>query len=134
MKIAKRHRATLERGALLSEVLLALSLVVAVVVLIAGVFPYSYTVDQKAWRKSSAQRLVGSTIEQIRGQAFEDIASSSATVMVEQVPFKVDVTVSDTTPHPVKSKTVHCTVSWNSPQGQESFAQETRVAKFYRTP
>lgn len=130
----KRYQAKLESGALLSEVLLALALVIAVVVMIAGIFPYSYRVDQKAWRKSSAQRLLGSTIEQIRGQAFEEVASSSNTVMVEQVPFRVNVTVSDTTPEPVKSKTVHCTVTWDSSQGEESFAQETRVAKFYRAP
>lgn len=116
----------------MAEVLLALSLVIAVVVLIAGIFPYSYQVDQKAWQKSSAQRLAASELERLRAADFDSLAGSSNTVRVEQVPFVVTTTVTNTTPPPVKAKNVVCQVEWRTPNGTEKYIQETRIVKLYR--
>ncbi|MCA9780095.1 MAG: hypothetical protein KC800_25385 [Candidatus Eremiobacteraeota bacterium] len=121
-----------QRGLSLAEIILCLSLVVAVLVLIAGIFPFSYNVDQKAWRMGSAQRIASSTLERLRGQEFDTLASGFAVVKVEQVPFEVTVTVTDSTPDPVKSKNVVCEVAWDTKNGRERYLQETRIADFHR--
>ena len=126
------RRLSLDRGLSLAEIILCLSLVVAVLVLIAGIFPFSYKVDQKAWKLSSAQRIASSTLERLRGQEFDTLAGGFAVVQVEQVPFEVTVTVSDSTPPPVKSKSVICEVQWETKNGRETYLQETRIADFYR--
>ena len=127
MGSSARHR----RGLSLAEIILCLSLVVGTVVLIAGLFPFSYQADQKAWKKSSAQRIAASTIERMRGEDFDTISSGFAIVKVEQTPFEVTITVADSTPPPVKSKSVICEVAWRTPTGPERYLQETRIADFH---
>lgn len=100
--------------------------------LVAGVFPFSYQADQKAWKKSSAQRIASSTIERMRGEEFDSLASGFALVQVENVPYEVTVVVTDSSPEPVKAKNVVCEVVWRTRTGTEKFVQETRIARFYR--
>jgi type II secretory pathway pseudopilin PulG len=116
----------------LAEVLLALSLVIGAVVIVSGVFPYSYIADQKAWKKSSAQRLAGATVEKLRGADFSTVDDSSAVITENETPFKIDVSVQNSTPAPPRTKTVTCTVSWPSKQGRDTFVQETKITRFSR--
>ena len=71
-----------QSGLSLAEIILCLALVIGTLVLIAGLFPFSYQADQKAWKKSSAQRIAASTIERLRGEDFDTISSGFAIVQV----------------------------------------------------
>lgn len=121
-------------GLSLAEIILCLALIVGALVLMAGVFPFSYNADQKAWKQNSAQRIASSTVERLRAQDFETLAGSFAIVEVEQVPFEVTVTVADSTPPPVKSKDVLCEVAWTTSVGRERYLHETRIADFQEEP
>jgi len=125
-----RNRNFFHQGLSLAEIILALALIVGALVLMAGVFPFSYNADQKAWKQNSAQRLASSTLERLRAQDFDTLTSSFEIVKVEQVPFEVTVTVADSTPAPVKSKNVLCEVAWITSVGRETYLHEIRIADF----
>ena len=128
-----RSRVSHRTGLSLAEILLSLSLIIGVLALVAGIFPFSYNADQKAWKKSSAQRIAGSMIEEMRGQEFDSLASSFNVVEVEKVDFEVTVTVTDVEPEPIKAKNVLCEVAWRTQNDRrERFVQETRIAEFLK--
>lgn len=120
------------RGSSLLEVLLALSLIVISLVIMAGVFPFSYTADQKAWKKASAHRLAQTALEQSRESDFETLADSVSTQRVENTNFRIEITYTDTTAPPVKAKNVRCRVTWETKRGQDSYQQEAQVVRLSR--
>lgn len=125
----KRNR----HGGLLLEVLLALSLVTLTVVTISGVLPFSYNASRSAWRFSTAQRLLASEIETLRGEKFEDIATRVNMRTIDGTPFRVETAVSDfeTTPK-VKRKLVDTRVIWESKKGTETLSRQTVLVHFRR--
>lgn len=119
------------RGALLGEILLAFSLLLLVAVFMSSVFPYSYSADQKAWKRSSAYRLAETRLEELRGKKFDEIVDASYDAVVEKTPYKVRVTVKNPPDEsaPYRSKIVTCEVTWKTPNGLDRYVQEARIAR-----
>ena len=121
-----------QRGSLLTEVLIALALLIPVVVLVAGLFPYSFSVDRKAWNERSAQSLARSEIEECRGRKFEDIPALTNLVVVKDgTTFSIETRVDDISP-PGREKDVKCTVTWPAKHGTGQLVLQSKIAKLYQ--
>lgn len=122
-----------ESGVSLTEVLIALALLIPVVVLVAGLFPYSFSVDRRAWNQRTAQSLARSAMEEARGVKFDELTSFSRNATREGTPFSVGVVVQDVgTPPDVREKTLICTVSWPVKNGTDQLVLQSKVAKLYQ--
>ena len=115
-------------GGLLAEVLLALGLIVMTLVVVAAVFPFSYKADRKAWQKMTAQRLVLSEVEALKGAPFESIADRSRSLKVDNVDYVIDVAVTPEGVSPVKVKNGRCEAVFSSGR----WAVETKIARIQR--
>lgn len=115
------------------EILIALAMLVPVIVLVSGLFPYSFSVDRRAWNQRTAQSLARSALEEARGVRFDTLASFSRQAVRQGTRFNVSVEVSSVgTPPDVREKDVTCTVSWPIKNGTDSLVLETKVAKLYQ--
>lgn len=120
-------------GGLLLEVLLALGLVTLTLVVVAGVFPFSYNAERSAWRFATAQRLLASEVESLRSQEFNDLATRVNVHTVDEIPFRLETTVNDfETTSKVKRKIVVCRVIWESKKGVEILSRETILVQLNR--
>ena len=120
-------------GAVLTEVLIALALLIPVIVMVAGLFPYSFSVDRKAWNQRTAQSLARSAMEEARGQRFDDLMSFNRTHSKDGTTFGVEVRVTDVgTPPDVREKDVVCTVTWPRKNGVDTIVVSSKVAKLYQ--
>lgn len=123
------------RGGLLLEVLLALGLVTVTLVVVAGVFPFSYTADQKAWTFATAQRLAASEIESLRGDDFDSLAGRVGMATVDGTTYRLETTVSDyDSPPKNKRKLVTCRVIWQSKKGPETLVRDCVLVRLDRLP
>jgi type II secretory pathway pseudopilin PulG len=128
-----RGDSPLPRGALLAELLIALALLIMVTVLVAGLFPYSFSVDRHAWNQRTAHSLARSALERTRGQRFEQMASFQQTVSKDGTNFVVEVQVSEASlPLEEREKDVVCTVTWPRQNGVDRFVMQTRVARLHQ--
>lgn len=128
-----KHPRTGQRASLLTEVLIALALLIPVVVLVAGLFPYSFSVDRKAWTARAAQSLARSALEEARGKKFEELATFTRDVVKDGTPFQVTTTVTGVgTPPSDREKDVVCTVSWPVKNGTDTLVLQSKVAKLYQ--
>ncbi len=118
-------------GVSLTELLLCLSLFIPVVALIAGMFPYSYSVDRAAWSQRTAQSLAYSTLEQARGSKFEDVLSSVSTHQNDGKTYRIELQVQDSDEEPIREKQLTCTVTWAKKNGTETLTLETRLSRYY---
>lgn len=128
-------------GALITEVLIALALLVPVVVLVAGMFPYSFSIDARTWNTRTAQSLARSAFEKARGEKFEDLIGFNEVVTRNNTPFTIDVRVTPievaspaggTAPPDVREKVVVCTVTWPRNNGTDTLLEETRIPKLFQ--
>ncbi len=133
------RRGSLAQGGLaLTEVLLALALLIPVIALVAGLFPYSFSVDRKAWNKRTAQSLGRSAIERCRGTKFDELVSFTQTHPPEAgqggptYTVRVDVTSLPFDSPDVREKKVNCRVSWPEKYGMGELILESRVAKMFQ--
>ena len=126
------HPAHPERAALLAEVLIALSLLIIVIVMVAGLFPYSFSVDRKAWNQRTAQSVARSALEEARGQEFEELATFERTVVKDNTRFDAVVTVTSVGGADAREKTVVCKVSWPRQNGTDTLTLATTVAKLHQ--
>ena len=132
-RVGRRFATDSARGALLTEVLIALALLIPVVVLVAGLFPYSFSVDRKAWNNRTAQSLARSALEEARGLDFDNLATFQRSVTKDGTTFSVAVTVTEVgTPPDVREKNLLCTVTWPRKNGVDVLTLETKVAKLYQ--
>jgi len=115
---------------LLGEVLLALSLLIGTVAVIGAVFPFSYTADQKAWKKSFARGVATSTLERMQTADFDTLAGGITTVTEDSVEYQVEVVVTPVTEFPSRAKRVVCTVTWPRRNGVDSLVQETILTRY----
>lgn len=137
------HSRCSTRGALLAEVLIALALLVMIIVMVAGLFPYSFSVDRHAWNQRTAQSLARSAIEEARGRRFDDLVNSTHSVLKKgpwedtagtqfAVDVRVDVEPAGTPSADAREKTVLCKVSWHSKNRDEFVTIEGKVAKMFQ--
>lgn len=120
-------------GGLLLEVLVALGLVTMTLVVVAGVFPFSYTADRKAWNFTTAQRLVASELDSLRGEEFDNVVSRVNVVNVETTTYRIETTVNDyDTPPKNKRKLVTCRIVWQSKKGPETLVRDCVLARLNR--
>lgn len=59
------------RGLTLSEILVALAVLIPVAVVTVGVFPYAHMVDRRAWALSHAEDVARSQLEEIRATPWD---------------------------------------------------------------
>lgn len=126
-------------GAVLAEVLIALALLIPVIVMVAGLFPYSFSVDKEAWNQRTAQSLARSALEEARGTRFDDLVDFERSLLKDGTTYRVAVRVVDVhqdpadPTRPVIEKSVTCEVSWPRKHGAERpLRLETTVAKLYQ--
>ncbi len=131
-RAATRLKSASSGGALLTEILVCLALMIPVVALLAALFPYSYSVDQAAWRKRTAQTLATSTLEQLRGQPFEEVASGSREEQVGNVVYRLEIRVEPDGDSPPREKLVSCLVEWDRKNGTDRLELQTRLARLYQ--
>ncbi len=133
--------------ALLTEILIALSILIPVMVIIGGMFTYSFSIDRRAWNERTARSLARSAIEAARGQKFEDMRSATSTWPPAGLPasersklasggtdYNVALTV-DPDGHvdeTVKQRLVRCVVTWRGKNGEERIETETTVARVFQ--
>ncbi len=123
----------------MTEVLIALALLVPVVVLVAGMFPYSFSIDARTWNTRTAQSLARSAFEKARGEKFEDLASFNEVVTRNNTPFTVELVITPVMVTPVgggppeaREKVAVCTVTWPRNNGTDTLVEETRIPKLFQ--
>jgi type II secretory pathway pseudopilin PulG len=129
---SRRPRNRRQKAALLTEVLIALALLIPVVVIVAGLFPYSFSVDRKAWNQRTAQSLARSALEEARGQEFDSLDSFQRSVTKDGTTFQVELSVNALGAPDVREKDLVCTVSWPRKNGVDTLRLESKVAKLYQ--
>lgn len=114
----------------LTEAVVALAALIPIVIILIGIFPYAYSVDQTAWQRVGAQDLAVSALAQARQSDFDSLSSSSRLAQVEGIDYTVEVTV---TPTPssgtARKKAVLVEVSWQTPRRREVMSIETRLVR-----
>lgn len=146
VKVGNRRRS--ERGiALLTEILVALAVLIPVMTIVGGMFTYSFSVDRRAWNQRTAQSLARSALEQVRGLDFQEMASSSSVWPPDTMPaaeraklpsagtaFKIEVTV--TPDGPVEDSVVErqlvSIVTWSGNNREEKVRLETSAARVFQ--
>lgn len=141
------QRWTVRGIALLTEILVALAVLIPVMTLVGGMFTYSFSVDRRAWNQRTAQSLARSALEQIRGVDFKDMTSNSyvwppeAMAVAERAKlpsagttFKVEVTVTPDGPveDSVLERHLVSTVTWSGKNGEERVRLETTSARVFQ--
>ena len=101
---------------LTGELLVSLTVLIPVMLVLIGVFPFAYGMDHKAANFSEAQEVGKDQLEILRARAFDDVTSYSSTQTRGNLELKVQVTV---TPWPagqpvVRQKRVDLRVFWRA--------------------
>lgn len=118
------------RAAVLIEAVVALAALIPIVIILIGIFPYAYSVDQTAWQRVGAQDLAVSALAQARQHDFDSLVSSTSQAQLEGIDYTVDLTVTPTpTTGVARKKAVLVQVSWQTPRRREVLAIETRLVR-----
>jgi hypothetical protein len=104
-------------GSGLAEVLVALGVIVPVIVVAVGIFPFSWLVGQQASSLSFAQDVAAARIESARATAFDEIASSRAEV-VRDTRGNDYQCVTTATPQGSMLKRLTVTVTWTDKKSE----------------
>lgn len=101
---------------LTGELLVSLTVLIPIMLVLIGVFPFAYGMDHKAADFSEAQEVAKDQLETLRATPFKDVASSSSVQTRGNLELKVQVTV---TPWPagqpvVRQKRVDVQVFWRT--------------------
>lgn len=133
--------------AFITEILIALGVLIPVMVIVGGMFTFSFSVDRRAWNQRTARSLARSALEEVRGREFAVMASSTSVWPPAGMPaaeraklasggteFTIEVTVDPSGPvdDTVQQRQVRSVVTWRGKNGDERLEAETTVARVYQ--
>ncbi len=107
----------LQLAFLTGELLVSLTVLVPIILVLIGVFPFAYGMDHKAGDFIEAQELARDELEQLRTLPFEDVVSKVSTVQRGSLELRVSRTVS-LQPGDKRIRRVDLDVQW---RGSEHF-------------
>lgn len=119
------------RGLALSELLVALAVLLPVAVVTVGIFPYAHTIDRRAWALSQAEDVARSQLERLRASEWDKLRPSwSLREIREQREFQVEVRLADLPGvSPDLARRAEVTVTWRvRPNQDESVHLATILA------
>ena len=101
---------------LTGELLVSLTVLIPVMLVLIGIFPFAYSMDHKAADSSEAQEVAKDQLETLRAKPFHEVASFSSVQTRGNLELTVQVTV---TPWPagqpvVRQKRVDVKVLWRN--------------------
>ena len=116
-------------------------------VIVGGMFTYSFSVDRHAWNRRTAQSLARSALEQTRGKDFREMASGAsewppATMRASEraklpsagTVFRISVTVTPdgVVDDSVTQRQLVSTVTWHGKRGEEKVQLETTASRVFQ--
>lgn len=105
------------RGVALSELLVAVAVLIPVAVVTVGLFPYAHMVDRRAWALSQAENAARSRLEALRAMDFEDLPAVEASQETRDgFDYRVEVT---TSPESDLVRRASVVVRWNTGREEE---------------
>lgn len=110
------------RGATLVELVVAFGILVPIVVVALGIFPFSHVLNRQAWALAAAYDIALTRIEDARGQDFDSLVPSSTTQEErEGIVYTCTTTVSayGVSVNPVRLKKVTVVVSWTDKHAEQ---------------
>jgi len=107
----------LQLAFLTGELLVSLTVLVPIILVLIGVFPFAYGMDHKAADFIEAQEVARDELEQLRALPFEDVVSKDSTVQRGGLELRVSRIVS-TLPGDTRTRRVDLDVQW---RGSEHF-------------
>jgi Tfp pilus assembly protein PilV len=127
-KIRHPHR----RAFSLAELLVALTVLIPIMLVLLGVFPFAYGMNQKAGELIEMQEIARDRVERLRATPFGDLASSTENLILGNTPVRVTVTVTDfpagqTT---VRQKKADVALDWSNGRGAQHFELSTLLYKW----
>lgn len=125
-----RRRGDWRRGLTLSEILVAMAVLIPVAVVTVGMFPYAHMVDRRAWALSQAEDVGRSRLERVRTIAWDRLpASETFTETRDGTEFQGVLTLSPAPGlSPDLARRVTVTISWRTSRA-ESLRLDTLVAR-----
>ena len=126
-------RYTVRRGTAafsLVEVIVAIGVLVPVIIVALGIFPFSHIINHRCWDIVAASDLAQQQLEQLRSTSFDKLpATGTATSTQEGVDFQCNVTVVPYgAPSPLLLKKATARVTWHI-QKDESLQFDTLIVK-----
>lgn len=120
-------------GSTLAELLVALGILVPVIVVAVGIFPYAHVANRRASDLLGAYDFACQQMELARNTSFDSLASSTATQTVRNVQYTCQMTVSnyDAGDNPVMLKSITVLVTWQTKES-ESLELDTIVPRINR--
>lgn len=122
------------RGFTAAELLVCATVLIPVMLVLIGVFPFAYGMDHKAAELVDAQEIARDHLEKLRGAPFDQVASYNVTEKRGNMQLDVKVEVADSPPGqaPVRQKRADVTVRWRHKLGPEKL--ETSALLYRWTP
>lgn len=104
-----------------AELLVSATVLIPIMLVLIGVFPFAYGMDHKAAELVDAQELARDHLEKLRDTPFDDLAGYTVIEKRGNMDLEVKVLVSDSPPGqtPVRQKRADVTVSWRHKLGPE---------------
>lgn len=106
----------MRRGFLTGELLVSLTVLIPVMLVLIGVFPFAYSMDHRAADFIQAQEIARDQLESLRARPFADVSGYASTLRRGSVDYKLVVTVESWPPgqNPVRQKRVGVSVNWRA--------------------
>ncbi|HXE73520.1 MAG TPA: hypothetical protein VNO81_12745 [Candidatus Nitrosotenuis sp.] len=117
-------------GFSLGEVLIALAVLVPVIVVTMGMFPFSHAIDRRAWAIAQAEDLARTHLERARAQEFDSVPEAyDFTEQRDGLTFTGRFTSRDYDPgSPSRLKKISVLVTWRLGRS-EQFQLDSLVAR-----
>lgn len=102
-----------------AELLVCTSVLIPILLVLLGIFPFAYGTDRKAAELIDAQQIAKDHIERLRAQSFEDLMSYSHSETRGNIQLEVQVRVLDFPPGQaiVRQKRADLKISWRTKLG-----------------
>ena len=96
------------------ELLVCLTVLVPIILVLIGVFPFAYAMDHKAADFIEAQEVARDQLETLRARPFDEVSSFSTPIRRGKLDLTATATVDDwpSGQNPVRQKRVQLQVSW----------------------
>lgn len=132
MLVQKMTRGSGRKAFSLGELLVALTVLIPIMLVLLGVFPFAYGMNQKAGELIDVQELARDRVERLRATPFADLVSYTETIERGKTQLQLTVTVSDFPPGQgtVRQKKADVVLDWRDGRGPQHFEIATLLYKW----
>lgn len=116
----------------LIEVLVAATVLVPLMLVLLGIFPFAYGMNHKAAELTDVQEVARDQLEQLRAQDFDSLADSQIQLSRDTLQLNVSVHVEayPTGQATVRQKRADVLVSWRDSRGPQSYKLSTLLYRW----